>query len=513
MKSNCHYVIIGAGASGSVIANRLSENPDIQVVLLEAGEWTQSADVLDLGGFVKSWGSSIDWAIPTTPQASMGDRALTINQGKLVGGSTSINAMMYVRGNAANFDQWQEMGADGWSYKEVLPFFKKIESYEGGASAYRSTGGELSIRDCPDEVMKSNEFLNGAVELGYDGPNWDYNGERQENGAGLLQFHITADGKRASAATAFLQPVMNRPNLTIITGAEVTQILISEGQAYAVKYQKNGRTEQIYASKEIVVSAGTLNTPKILMLSGIGPTEQLLKFGIQVQLDLPGVGQNLQDHVQLPVIFKANVERPMTQLLTGNAIFVRTKDNAVAPDLQLNFTPSIPEPLSPLLPDFGGNVCLFLPILVQPKSVGEVKLKSNNPSDTLLVNPNYLHEEADMEVFRKAVVLIRKLSKTKAFSVLNGGEIAPGDGNIDQYIRSQSSTLWHPTGTCKMGNDPMSVVDSRLRIKRIAGLRVADASVMPNITSGNTVAVCFMIGEKAADMILNDAKVGLLEDN
>ena len=299
MKSNCHYVIIGAGASGSVIANRLSENPDIQVVLLEAGEWTQSADVLDLGGFVKSWGSSIDWAIPTTPQASMGDRALTINQGKLVGGSTSINAMMYVRGNAANFDQWQEMGADGWSYKEVLPFFKKIESYEGGASAYRSTGGELSIRDCPDEVMKSNEFLNGAVELGYDGPNWDYNGERQENGAGLLQFHITADGKRASAATAFLQPVMNRPNLTIITGAEVTQILISEGQAYAVKYQKNGRTEQIYASKEIVVSAGTLNTPKILMLSGIGPTEQLLKFGIQVQLDLPGVGQNLQDHVQL----------------------------------------------------------------------------------------------------------------------------------------------------------------------------------------------------------------------
>ena len=213
------------------------------------------------------------------------------------------------------------------------------------------------------------------------------------------------------------------------------------------------------------------------------------------------------------MIFKANVERPMTQLLTGNAIFVRTKDNAVAPDLQLNFTPSIPEPLSPLLPDFGGNVCLFLPILVQPKSVGEVKLKSNNPSDTLLVNPNYLHEEADMEVLRKAVVLIRKLSKTKAFSVLNGGEIAPGEGNIDQYIRSQSSTLWHPTGTCKMGNDPMSVVDSRLRIKRIAGLRVADASVMPNITSGNTVAVCFMIGEKAADMILNDAKVGLLEDN
>jgi choline dehydrogenase len=505
MKSHCHYAIIGAGASGSVIANRLSANPDCQVVLLEAGEWDKGTNVADPGGFVQLWGSPIDWAIPTTPQEGLAGRELTINQGKVVGGSTSINAMMYVRGNSANYNQWKAQGADGWGYDDVLPYFKKIESYEGGTSEYHNTDGELSVRDCPDDVMRSPEFLEGAVELGYDGPNWDYNGARQENGAGLLQFHITPDGHRASSATAFLQPVLDRPNLTLITGAQVTRILIREGRAVGVDYQLNGETHQLLAEKEVILSAGALNSPKILMLSGIGPTEHLHEFDIPVHVNLPGVGQNLQDHVQLPVIFRAKIDRPHTTLLTGNVLFVKTNDDAPAPDLQLNFTPSIPSPLAPFLPDFGGNVCIFLPILVQPKSVGTVKLRSADPLDKPVINPNYLQEEADVEVFRKALGIIRKLSETEAFSSLNGGELAPGPGDPDGFIRTQSSTLWHPAGTCRMGSDALAVVDSKLRVHGISGLRVADASVMPVVTSGNTVAACFMIGEKVADMILSDA--------
>ncbi|GAB2558228.1 GMC family oxidoreductase [Spirosoma aerophilum] len=505
MKSHCHYAIIGAGASGSVIANRLSADPSRQVVLLEAGEWDQSPNVVNPGGFVQLWGSALDWALPTTAQTGLANRELTINQGKVVGGSTSINAMMYVRGNPANFDQWKALGADGWGYDDVLPYFKKSENFEGGPSEYHGTSGEVSVRDCPDDVMRSPEFLNGAVELGYDGPHWDYNGGRQENGAGLLQFHITPDGQRASGATAFLQPIQDRPNLTLITGAQVNRILIQDGRAVGVEYQQNGETHQLLVENEVILSAGALNSPKLLLLSGIGPSEQLNELGIPVQANLPGVGENLQDHVQLPVIFRAKSERPQTTLLTGNVLFVKTTDDAVAPDLQLNFTPSIPAPLAPFLPDFGGNVCIFLPILVQPKSVGTVKLRSADPLDKPVINPNYLSDAADVAVFRKAIDLIRKISETAAFASLNGGELAPGPGDPEGFIRSQGSTLWHPAGTCKIGKDSMAVVDPSLRVHGVSGLRVADASVMPTVTSGNTVAACFMIGEKAADLILADA--------
>ena len=503
MQAHYHYAIIGAGASGSVIANRLSADPTRQVVLLEAGDWDRGPNVTNPGGFVQLWGSPVDWALPTTPQPGLAGRELTINQGKVVGGSTSINAMMYVRGNRANYDQWKAAGADGWGYDDVLPYFKKLEAYEGGDSAYRGSNGELPVCDCPDEVMRSEEFLQGAVELGYDGPHWDYNGERQENGAGLLQFHIDRDGYRASGATAFLQPALDRPNLTLITGAQVTRILIREGRAVGVEYKLKGQTKQLWVENEVILSAGALNSPKLLMLSGIGPAQHLQEMGIPMQVDLPGVGKNLQDHVQLPIIFRANKDRPMTTLLTGNVLFARMNADAPAPDLQLNFTPSIPAPLAPFLPDFGGNVCIFLAILVQPKSMGEVKLRSANSLDKPVINPNYLTNETDIEVFRKAIDLIRKLSETTAFAPLNGGELVPGPGNPDGFIRTQSSTLWHPAGTCKMGNDDQAVVDAQLRVRGVSGLRVADASVMPVVTSGNTVAACFMIGEKLADMMLS----------
>lgn len=498
------YIIVGAGAAGSVLANRLSAGSETSVLLIEAGKSDQEPAIRDPGGFVSLWGSDMDWQLQTTQQAGLSGRSITINQGKVLGGSTSINAMMYVRGNPANFDQWEAMGAKGWGYEAVLPYFKRSENYENGASKFHATGGELNIRECPDPIMRSEHFLEGATQLGFDGPNWDYNGERQENGAGLLQFHIDKNDHRDSGASAFLHAVSDRKNLTIVTGALVSRILIESKNATGVAFtSRDGLAVEVFADKEVIISAGALGSPKLLLLSGIGPAGELQEVGINVIQDLPGVGKNLQDHLQLPMIFRSKIPMPNTTLLTGNALFINTKNDGSVVDLQINFTPSLPQPLAPVLPDLGGPVCIFLPILVQPESRGEVTLKSKNAAEPPVINPNYLASNADVAVLSKAVALVRKLANTPKFLELNGGEMVPGeDADIEAFVRSQSTTIWHPAGTCKMGADAMAVVDAELRVHGIQNLRVADASVMPTVTSGNTVAACFMIGEKAADMIL-----------
>lgn len=497
------YIVIGAGASGSVVANRLSADPANKVLVLEAGESDSNPNISEVSSLVNLWGSELDWMLFSEPQARLNNREICINQGKVLGGSTALNAMMYVRGNRRNFDHWKSMGADGWGYQELLPYFIALEDYEGGASNYHGTGGPISVRDCPDLAMRSPEFLLAAKGIGYDGPYWDYNGERQENGAGLIQFHINKDGTRCSGASAFLHPIQDRSNLSIKTLSQATKILFEDKKVVGVEYYNLGSIYQVKANKEVIVSAGALLTPKLLMLSGIGPAEHLRNLGITVVIDLPGVGQNLQDHLQLPIVFRSNFQQPPI-LLTGNVLFVNTKPNHVdaPPDLQINFAPAIPIPLANIL-EFGGLACIFLAILLQPQSKGEVKLRSADFQDKPIINPNYLNKQEDLDVFTKALEIIRKLSSEKAFSKHNQGEILPGEENLEQYTKSNASTIWHPAGTCKIGNGADAVVDSQLRVHGIEGLRVADASVMPTITSGNTVAPCFVIGAKAADLILH----------
>jgi choline dehydrogenase len=351
--------------------------------------------------------------------------------------------------------------------------------------------------------MRSEEFLRGVTELGYDGPHCDYNGARQENGAALLQFHVGKDGRRCSAATAFLDPARGRPNLTLKTGAEVTRLLLEGTRAVGVEYRQGGQTHQARAAREVILSAGALQSPKLLMLSGIGPADHLREHGIGVVAHLPGVGRNLQDHVQVPFVYRTPAARPNPQLLTGNILFVNTRTGTAdaPPDMQLLFTPAVPVPLSPVL-NFGGPACIILAILVQPESVGSVTLRSADPLDPPVVNPNYLQARADVDTFLETLTLVRRIAGTKAFADLNGGELAPGGGDPEAYVRGQASTIWHPAGTCRMGRDPLAVVDPRLRVRGVRGLRVIDASVMPTVTSGNIVAACYLIGARGADMIL-----------
>ena len=519
------YIIVGAGSAGCVLAARLTEDPKVRVLLLEAGGKDSRREVKIPAAFSKLYKTAVDWNYSTEPEPHLHGRQLYWPRGKMLGGSSSMNAMIYIRGNPLDYDHWKKLGNSGWGFGDVLPYFKKSENQQGGASAYHGTGGPLNVANLRYVNPLTRAFLSAAGEIGIRS-NPDFNTATQD-GAGLYQV-TQKKGKRHSAADAYLKPAGRRRNLSVLGHAHATQLLIEKGRAIGLAYLRDGVLEEARANGEVLLSGGTINSPQLLLLSGIGPANELESVGIRAEHDLPGVGKNLQDHLMVstgylctkPVTLASaeslpNLLRyfllkrgPLVSNVAEAGIFLRTTSGLLEPDLQLLFGPAyyVNHGLKPRKEHSFG----FGPTLITPESRGEISLRSANPLEPPAIRANYLSTETDMRVIVHGVRLSRQLAHSKAFEAYRGRELHPGtnvktDAEIAEFIRNEAQTLYHPVGTCKMGNDSMAVVDARLRVRGIESLRVVDASVMPQIIAGNTNAPTIMIAEKAADMIRQDA--------
>ena len=534
-ESQFDYVVVGAGSAGCVLANRLSEDPTVRVALIEAGGRDRNPWLHIPAGYYRNFSNpSVTWQFGSGPEPHLDNRIIPWPRGRVLGGSSAINGLLYVRGQAQDFNVWRQLGNVGWSHEDVLPYFKRAEDQERGADDYHGTGGPLGVADVK---LRHNQlceaFIEACVAAGIP-RNRDFNGASQE-GAGYFQL-TNRNGRRCSSAVAYLRPARHRPNLAIITDALVHRILVSGRRATGVEYQRNGRLETVTAAREVVLAAGAIGSPHILQLSGIGPAARLQAAGIEVRHDLPGVGENLQDHLQVRFVyactglgslndvwhskwqqFTTGLEYALTRkgMLTIGAgavgAFARSRPDVELPDVQFHFLPLSADRPGQGLHKFSGVTATVCQL--RPDSRGSLWVASADPAAAPNIVSNYLATGPDRQVLLDGMKLVRRVTSQPAFATLVVREHLPGaevssDEALMAYARAYATTVFHPCGTCKMGSDPNAVVDARLRVHGISGLRVVDASIMPTMTSGNTNAPTIMIGEKAADMIRQDASAG-----
>jgi len=518
------YIIVGAGSAGCVLAARLTENSAATVLLLEAGGRDTAKEIHIPAAFSKLFKTDVDWNYSTEPEPFLNNRKLYWPRGKVLGGSSSINAMIYIRGNAADYDGWKNLGNDGWGFADVLPYFKKSENRERGACDFHGTGGPVNVADLGLVNPLTRAFIAGAKEIGL-AENADFNGAAQD-GVGLYEV-TQKKGKRHSAADAYLRPALARRNLKVVSGVQATRVLIEKNRATGVAFLRKGVSEEVLTTGEVILAGGTVNSPQLLMLSGVGPADKLAGLGIPAIHNLLGVGANLQDHPMVSVGYLctqpisldgaetlANLLRylvfkkgPLTSNVAEAGLFTRSREGLNVPDIQLLFGPAY----------YRGHGLVrrkehcfgFGPTLITPESRGSVSLRSANPLDAPAIRANYLSTDTDMRTMIEGVRLARRIANTHAFDAYRGDELHPGasatsDADLAKFLRNEVETLYHPVGTCKMGNDALAVVDARLRVHGVERLRVVDASVMPVVPAGNTNAPTIMIAEKAADMIRQD---------
>jgi len=532
------YIIIGAGSAGCVLANRLTKNKNHTVLLLEAGGPDNNINLHIPGAYLKIHKSPQDWGFWSEKQTNVLDRKIYLPRGKTLGGSSSTNAMAYVRGNSDDYDNWAKLGNVGWSYKDVLPYFKKSENHQQIESLdpnYHGNSGELNVTlPLKFKTPYVDSFISACDNIGIP-KNDDYNGKNQ-TGAGCVHSTIK-NGKRHSGASAFLKPIIKRSNLSIITNALVSKIILDDNKAKGVEFIKNSKNTEVFVNKEIILSAGSFQSPQILMLSGIGDSKELKKIGVNCKHNLVGVGKNLQDHVFYPICAKTNTNQginhyisPFNQIKAGLNYFLKNKGVFCTGPLeglaffdidqkndkvnfQLHFSPiSIRNTYGYDAYDIydypRDDGFTILPTLLHPKSRGKVSLSSSNPKDPPKIQPNFLSEQDDIDNLVKGGELVFKLMNEKhLFKHIKSFGLPLERKSKDalvEHIKKTLETVYHPVGTCKMGNDKMSVVDSSLIVHGIKNLRVVDASIMPKIISGNTNACVYMIAEKASQMILND---------
>ena len=527
------YIVVGAGSAGCVLANRLSADPAVRVLLLEAGgrDWYPWIHI-PVGYFKTMHNPMTDWCFKTEPDPGLNGRSIAWPRGKVLGGSSAINGLLYVRGQRQDYDHWRQLGNAGWSWDDVLPYFKRSEDQERGADEFHGTGGELAVSNMRVRRDICDAYIRAAEELGIPARD-DFNGAEQE-GAGYFQ--LTArNGLRCSTATAFLKPARKRPNLRIVARALAQRVRLDGRRATGIEYAVAGRTIAAAARREVILAAGAISSPHLLELSGIGRGAVLQRLGIAVRHALPGVGENLQDHLQARAIYRSTVPTlndevnvwwrkmligiefalrrtgPMSMGASQLAIFARTRRELETPDVQFHIQPlSADHPGLGLhtYPAFTASVCQL-----RPESRGRILPTSPEPSAYPAIHPNYLATTTDQQTLVAGMKLSRRLAETKALSPYVAEELRPGpdvttDAALLDHARDTAATIYHPAGTCKMGSDDMAVVDARLRVHGIEGLRVVDASIMPTVTSGNTNAPVIMIAEKAADMIRADARRG-----